>query len=135
MATLASENSIHDDDSRNIVMHVNFSDKERLVFVLNNVENILNYYQAEDKQVSIRVICHGPGLNLLRTDTTPDKNRLVQMADNLDELSFYACTNTLEKMTKAEGKQPDIIEQAILVPAGLPEIIELQCLGWTYLKP
>jgi intracellular sulfur oxidation DsrE/DsrF family protein len=38
-------------------------------------------------------------------------------------------------MTKAEGRQPELIEQAILVTAGLPEIIELQHLGWIYVKP
>ena len=135
MTMIASENPTRDDDSRNIVIHVNFSDRDRLVFVLNNVENILDYYRDKGNQVAIRVVCHGPGLVLLRIDTSPVKDRLEQMANNLDELSLYACTNTLKKITKAEGKQPEIIEQATLVPAGLPEIIELQRLGWIYLKP
>lgn len=135
MNTLGTENPLRDDEPRNIVMHVNFADKQRLVFVLNNVENILDYYQNKGNEVSIRVVCHGPGLHLLRSDTSPVKERLLQMADSLDEISFYACKNTLEKMTKAEGKQPEIINQATLVPAGLPEIIELQRLGWIYLKP
>ena len=135
MTMIASENPTRDDESRNIVIHVNFSDRDRLVFVLNNVENILDYYRDKGNQVAIRVVCHGPGLVLLRTDTSPVKDRLEKMADSLDELSFYACTNTLNKITKAEGQQPEIIEQATLVPAGLPEIIELQRLGWIYLKP
>ena len=135
MTMIASENPTRDDESRNIVIHVNFSDRDRLMFVLNNVENILDYYSDKGNQVAIRVVCHGPGLVLLRTDTSPVKDRLEQMADSLDELSFYACTNTLNKITKAEGKQPEIIDQATLVPAGLPEIIELQRLGWIYLKP
>jgi len=135
MTMIASENPTRDDESRNIVIHVNFSDRDRLVFVLNNVDNILDYYSDKGNQVAIRVVCHGPGLVLLRTDTSPVKDRLEQMADSLDELSFYACTNTLNKITKAEGKQPEIIDQTTLVPAGLPEIIELQRLGWIYLKP
>ena len=57
------------------------------------------------------------------------------MADSLGELEFYACTNTLNRMTKAEGRQPELVERAILVPAGLPEIIELQRLGWIYVRP
>ena len=135
MTMIASENPTRDDESRNIVIHVNFSDRDRLMFVLNNVENILDYYRDKGNRVAIRVVCHGPGLVLLRTDTSPVKDRLEQMDDSLDELSFYACTNTLNKITKAEGKQPEIIDQATLVPAGLPEIIELQRLGWIYLKP
>ena len=135
MNSLATDTSADDDDPRKIVMHVNFADRENLTFVLNNVENIYGYYRDKDIEVSIRVVCHGPGLHLLRTDTSPVLERLVQMAESLDELGFYACNNTVNRMTRAEGKRPEIIEQAILIPAGLPEIIELQRLGWTYLKP
>jgi len=135
MNTIATQNPARDDEARNIVMHVNFADQGRLGFVLNNVENIFDYYQHQGNQVAIRVVCHGPGLHLLRTDTSPLRERLQQMVDSLDQLGFYACTNTLDKMTKAEGRRPELIEQAILVPAGLPEIIELQRLGWVYVKP
>ena len=135
MNSPASSNPVRDDESRNIVMHVNFADKERLNFVLNNVENILEYYHRKGNQAAIRVVCHGPGLHLLRTDTSPVIERLMQIVDSLDGLDFYACSNTMERMASAEGMRPEIIQQAILVPAGLPEIIELQRLGWVYLKP
>ena len=135
MTMLATEHPARDDEPRNVVMHVNFADKERLVFVLNNVENILDYYRDKGNEIAVRVVCHGPGLHLLRTDTSPVKERLVKMAGAARELSLYACTNTLNRMTKAEGQQPELLEQAILVPAGLPEIIELQRLGWIYVKP
>ncbi len=131
----ATSHPAHDEEPRNIVMHVNFADKERLTFVLNNIENILDYYIEKSNQVNIRVVCHGPGLHLLRTDTSPVIDRLKQMVDNLPKVRFYACANTIERMSKAEGKQPEIIDQATLVSAGLPEIIELQRLGWIYLKP
>ena len=134
-AIIASENPVRDGEPRNIVMHVNFADQERLNLVLNNVENSLDYYRDKGNEVAVRVVCHGPGLHLLRTDTSPVKERLVKMADTLPELSLYACTNTLNRMTKAEGQRPELIEQAIPVPAGLPEIIELQRLGWIYVKP
>ncbi len=135
MATLATENPPPDDEPRNIVIHVNFADGERLNLVLNNVENIRDYYLDKGSKIAIRVICHGPGLHMLRVDTSPVKERLVQMADSFDELGFYACANTVERISKAEGKRPPIVEQATLVAAGLPEIIELQRLGWIYVKP
>jgi intracellular sulfur oxidation DsrE/DsrF family protein len=135
MTFLATENPARDDESRKIVMHVNFADRERLNYVLNNVENIRDYYREKGSGVEIRVVCHGPGLHMLRVDTSPVKDRLVSMADSMDELSLYACSNTMERMTKAESKRPDLVDQATLVLAGLPEIIELQRLGWTYVKP
>ncbi len=135
MMTHATNTPAPDGDPCKIVMHVNFSDQQRLVYVLNNVENIIDFYLDKGNEVAIRVVCHGPGLHLLRIDTSPVLERLVPMAEKLAPLSFYACSNTLKRMTRAEGKQPEIIEQASLVPAGLPEIIELQRRGWIYLKP
>ena len=124
-----------DHDRRRIVMHVNFADADRLNLVLNNVENIIDHYSAQHTEVEIRVVCHGPGLTLSRVDTSPVKDRLVKMLENFDSFNLYACANTIERVTKAEGRQPEIISQAIVVPAGLPEIIELQRKGWVYLKP
>jgi intracellular sulfur oxidation DsrE/DsrF family protein len=135
MTTSNPDDSPTEAAHRKIVMHVNFTGDERYNLVLNNIENIYDYYRDQGIALAIRVVCHGPGLHLLRVDTSPVKNRLVQMANSLDELSLYACSNTIERISKAEGKRPEIIEQAILVPAGLPEIIELQCQGWSYVKP
>ena len=120
---------------RNVVMHVNFTGEERLNYVLNNIENFSGYYRDREEALAIRVVCHGPGLHLLRLDTSPVKARLLQIIDRHDELSLVACANTMERMANAEGKRPEIIQQANLVPAGLPEIIELQNEGWIYIKP
>ncbi len=120
---------------RRVVIHVNFKAEERLNYVLNNIENISDYYREKEESLAIRVVCHGPGLHLLRLDTSPVRGRLMEIIEARNELSFVACSNTMERMTKAEGRRPEIIEQAELVPAGLPEIIELQEKGWIYLKP
>jgi intracellular sulfur oxidation DsrE/DsrF family protein len=135
MTQIASNNPVRDDEVRNIVMHVNFADPERLNLVLNNVENILDHYTERNNTIAIRVVCHGPGLHMLRSDTSPVKERIQQMTGTPERLAFYACSNTVGRMSKAEGKAPELIEAVALVPAGLPEIIELQRQGWIYLKP
>jgi intracellular sulfur oxidation DsrE/DsrF family protein len=135
MLSIASANPIDDAAARNIVMHVNVADPVQLNLVLNNLENIFDHYVKRDNRVAIRVVCHGPGLHLLRRDTSPVMDRIENMMDNAQQLAFYACSNTLDRMTKAEGKAPELLAATILVPAGLPEIIELQRQGWIYLKP
>ena len=94
-----------------------------------------DHYRERENTVTIRVVCHGPGLRLLRNDTSPVRERILQMTDDPQQLAFYACSNTVAPITKAEGQAPELIAAAILVPAGLPEIIELQRQGWIYLKP
>ena len=87
------------------------------------------------QKIKIRVIAHGPGLHMLRADTSPVKERLQALAAARDGISFYACGNTRDRMAKAEGKTPNILEEATVVPSGIVEIIELQRAGWLYLKP
>lgn len=120
---------------RNIVIHVNFNDAERYGLVLNNIENICDYYRERETLLDLRVVCHGPGLHLLRADTSPVRERLLEIGQRYGELGLYACGNTIERMTRAEGTAPELIDPAILVDAGLPEIVELQIQGFSYLKP
>ena len=95
---LATENPVRDEEKRRIVLHVNFQDEAGYTFVLNNCENIDEYYAARSNEVEIRVVTHGLGLHLLRQDTSPVKERLQKMAATMDNLTFYACTNTQERI-------------------------------------
>jgi intracellular sulfur oxidation DsrE/DsrF family protein len=46
-----------------------------------------------------------------------------------------ACQNTLDNMTKREGKKPEIVANAIMVPSGAVTLIELSEKGWTIIRP
>lgn len=132
---LACENPVRDNEIRNIAIHVNFDDPTSLNYVLNNAENIYDYYKDRGKTVEIRIIAHGPGLHMLRDDTSPVKDRIRKLLEVQDNLSLYACANTKARMEKAENRTLEIIEVATLVPSGLIELIELSRAGWTYIKP
>ena len=132
---LASDNPVRDDEARKIAMHVNFGGPVELNFVLNNVENIDEFYKSRGTPVEIRVVTHGPGLLMLRDDTSPVKERLIGLAASLDSVTFYACSNTKARMENAEGKSLAIMDVATMVPSGLVELIELERAGWTYVKP
>lgn len=135
MNTPAADSPVRDDEVRRIALHVNFDDAERMNYVLNNAENLHGYYRQRGKAVEIRVIAHGPGLHMLRVDTSPVKERIAAMVTAQEGLGFFACSNTRSRMAKAEGKTPQVIEQAVMVPSGVVELVELQRAGWAYLKP
>jgi len=132
---LASDHPVRDSEDRRIALHVNFDDPASLNYVLNNAENIYQYYRDRGKPVEIRIVAHGPGLHLLREDTSPVKDRITALAQSQEGLSFYACSNTRARMEKAEGKTLVIMGVATMVPSGLVELIELSRAGWTYIKP
>jgi len=102
---------------------------------LNNATNVAQYFKDAGEKVKIEVVTFGPGLHMLREDTSPVKARIEEMALSMPEVSFKACGNTQEKMKKAENKDIPIVRQAEIVKSGVVRVMELQEMGWTYVKP
>jgi intracellular sulfur oxidation DsrE/DsrF family protein len=118
-----------------LILQVNSNDPAAMNLALNNATNVTEYYRELGEKVKIEVITFGPGLNMLREDTSPVKARIETMSLSMPEISFKACGNTREKMQKAEDKEIPIIQQAQLVKSGVVRVMELQEQGWTYVKP
>ena len=118
-----------------LILQVNTNDPAAMNLALNNATNVTQYYQELGEAVKIEVVAFGPGLHMLRDDTSPVKARIETMALSAPEVSFKACGNTQENMHKAENKDIPIIPQAQLVKSGVVHIMELEEHGWTYIKP
>lgn len=118
-----------------VAIHVSEGDAARLEIVLNNVRNIRQFYAAKGEKVTIEVVTHGPGLNLVRADTSPVKGRVEAMLEGEKDLAFSACENTRQGMSKREGKDVPLIKSVQSVPSGVTRLIELQEQGWSYLRP
>lgn len=120
-----------------VAFHVDQNDPKVMSLALNNVSNLLEYYQGKGEKVEVEVVAYGPGLNMLREDTSPVKGRIASMKNDAfnASLAFSACGNTKRHMEKAEGHPIQIISQAHVVPAGIVRLTELQEQGWTYIKP
>jgi len=118
-----------------IAFQINDNDPARMTLALNNIVNVVRYYSEKGDQAEIEVVAYGPGLHMLREDTSPVKERLKSMKASIPDLTFTACGNTMENMEKAEGKKIEIVPQASVVQAGIVRLTELQEQGWTYIRP
>lgn len=118
-----------------VVIHVDDNDAKTLNLSLNNVQNLLNYYKGKGQKVQIEVVANGPGLHMLRMDTSPVKDRITTLSAENADLRFSACANTVAAMEKQEGKKPELLSQAQVVPAGVVRILELEKQGYAYIKP
>ena len=118
-----------------LVLQVNTNDPAMMTLALNNATNVDQYYKNLGEKVEIEVVTFGPGLNMLRDDTSPVKDRIKAIADNTPSISFKACGNTQDNMHKAEHKDIPLISQATLVKSGVVRVMELQEEGWTYVRP
>jgi intracellular sulfur oxidation DsrE/DsrF family protein len=120
-----------------IVFHVDQNDASIMNLSLNNARNVLDYYHDKHEDVEIEIVAYGPGLNMLREDTSPVKDRIKELSDVSfpSKIVFSACNNTKQAMEAREGHPITIVPQAGIVPAGVVRIVELQEHGYSYVKP
>lgn len=102
---------------------------------LNNAKNVVEYYKSKGEEVAIEIVTFGPGLHMLRDDTSPVKQRIAAMALETPGVTFIACANTQANMSKQENKQITLISEAKVMPSGVVRIMELQGKGYSYLRP
>ncbi len=118
-----------------VALHVDQNDPAIMNLALNNAQNIIAHYKASGRAVKIEVVTYGPGLIMLRDDKSPVKARVSAMALEEPDISFTACANTRDSMTKAEGAPVKLLSEAKIVPSGVVHLMELQAAGYAYIKP
>jgi len=135
VAALKRQDSAARNKEHRLILQVNSSDPAAMNLALNNATNVVQYYKDLGEKINIEVITFGPGLHMLRADTSPVKDRIETMALSTPEVSFKACGNTQEKMRKAENKDIPLVPEAQVVNSGVVRIMELEERNWTYVKP
>jgi intracellular sulfur oxidation DsrE/DsrF family protein len=118
-----------------LVLQVNTNDPAVMNLALNNAANVEQYFGSVGERVDIQIVTFGPGLHMLREDTSPVKARIKQFADTSPSVSFIACGNTRANMSRVEKKEIPLISDAIVVKSGVVRVMELQEQGWSYVRP
>jgi intracellular sulfur oxidation DsrE/DsrF family protein len=124
-----------DKKQHQLILQVNTNDPAMMNLALNNATNVAQYYKDLGEKLAIEVVTFGPGLHMLRDDTSPVKARIKAIAESTPAISFKACGNTQENMHKAENKDIPLIPEAQVVKSGVVRVMELQEQGWSYVKP
>ena len=120
-----------------LAIHVDQNDPQVMNLALNNATNVIEYYRAKNEDVDVEIVTYGPGLHMLRADTSPVKDRLKRLKELAfpSNVQFSACNNTRQGMEKTEGKEVAILSEATMVPSGVVRLMELQEKGWSYIRP
>lgn len=113
-----------------VVIQVSQDDPARWTLVLNNVANMLEY-MGQDR-IQIVVVSYGPGLKMLLPAGKMGK-RIAALTQ--EGVEFDACHNTMEGMARKLGHMPVLVPEAVIVPAGVIRIVQLESHGFTYIKP
>ena len=126
-----------DAKSHRVSIQVDQNDPQVMNLALNNATNVIEYYRSRNEEVDVDIVTYGPGLHMLRDDTSPVKDRIKRLKELAfpGKIQFSACNNTKQGMEKAEGKAVPIVSDATIVPSGVVHLMELQEQGWSYVRP
>ena len=135
--TLASASFAADGKSHHLALHIDQNDPAVMNQTLNNATNVIEYYRGKNEEVDVDIVAYGPGLHMLRADTSPVQDRIRRLKDMVfpGKIVFSACNNTKQGMEKAEGHAISILPDASVVPSGVVHLMELQERGWSYVRP
>ena len=126
-----------DAKSHRVSIQVDQNDPQVMNLALNNATNVIEHYRAKNEDVDVDIVTFGPGLHMLRADTSPVQDRIKRLKELAfpGKIQFSACNNTKQNMEKAEGKAVPIVSDATIVPSGVVRLMELQEQGWSYVRP
>jgi intracellular sulfur oxidation DsrE/DsrF family protein len=121
-------NSIHAQaiKEHKVVIQLNTADTASWSSTIGNIRNLQKIWP---NNISIEVVAHGKGLDLIVANKT-------HLANDVNALSkegvvFAACENS---MRKHNVNKTDLLPVAITVPSGVAELVLKQEQGWAYLK-
>ena len=123
------------DKTHHLVIQVSDSDLAKFNLVLSNAANVSQDYSSRGEEVEIEVVAYGPGLHMLRADTSPVKDRMKSFKDGMPNVTFTACGNTMTTMAQHERKPIPLLEGVEVVTAGVVRLMERQEQGWSYVRP
>jgi intracellular sulfur oxidation DsrE/DsrF family protein len=134
---LVSGSFAADAKSHRVSIQVDQNDPQVMNLALNNATNVIEYYRSKNEDVEVDIVAYGPGLHMLRADTSPVQDRIKRLKDLAfpGKIQFSACNNTKQGMEKAEGHAISVLSDATIVPSGVVRLMELQEQGWSYVRP
>src|ERR1700730_11334243 len=125
------------DKTHHVAFHVDQNDPDVMNQTLNNATNVIEFYRGKNEDVDVDIVTYGPGLNMLRADTSPVQDRIKRLKDMVlpGKIQFSASSATTTAMEKKEGHAISIVPEASVVPSGVIHLMELQEQGWSYVRP
>jgi len=115
--------------SHKAVFHLDLNQEDRLTLTLANIRNLFREIPAQ--QCDISVVANGNAVNLFKKNAVPSHAKAVEELRNLG-VHFKMCRNAL---ANNQINKEDLIDVCEIVPAGILEIIDLQRMGFAYIKP
>ncbi len=116
------------DNQRQIVFSIKSANDEEIHHVLSSANNVLKFYGPENVEMKIVAYFHGIRALLKKNKDIALRVRALMLLD----VEFVACKNT---MNTKHIREDELIEDTVIVTAGIVEMIERVKEGWVNIVP
>ena len=116
------------DNQRQIVFSIKSGNDEEIHHVLSSANNVLKFYGPEN--VEMKIVAYYHGIKTLQKEHKEIALRVRALM--LLDVEFVACGNT---MRTKKIKEKELIEDTVIVTAGIVEMIERVKEGWVNIVP
>lgn len=123
-----------DRTERKIIIHVTTGDIGAVNSALKEAEQLLASYQESDTPMRLDIITNKEGINMLRVGVSPYVERIGNIIENNDNVSFYACQRSITKAKKKEGRNIVMMPQTVTTKTAQDLISDRLDKGWVYIK-
>lgn len=117
-----------------VAMQVSTNDAGVFDLALNNAVNLAREYGEAAEEAEVEIVVYGPGLHMVRADTSPAKARIKSVMESVPGIVISACGNTITAMEHAEGRKVELLPTVGVVRAGAVRLVALQEAGWSYIR-
>ena len=126
--------AVAEDEETRIVFHLTNPDPMVAGELLDEVEAMLQAYEADGRPLRVEVVSHSDGLDLLRKSLTVHESRIHELAGDYHNLTFVACKNTIDRLRVEHGIEVQLVPDAEVTASGVNHVVKRQRQGWSYIR-
>jgi intracellular sulfur oxidation DsrE/DsrF family protein len=117
-----------------VILHLSSDAPGKVDAALDRTQNLLDLYQKLGRNVRVELVVNGPGLDLLRSDTSPAAARVRALQARYHNLTFLACRKAIERLKLEKGIDAKLLKGTHIAPSALQQIVTRLEQGWTYIQ-
>ena len=118
---------------KNVILHLTSDDPERIIATLDRAEAVLSSYKAKNKDLKVEIVANESGLNLMRHNASGYLQRIQQLTNDYDNVSFLACAKAIRNLQN-KGVDVELLPEVRIAPSALEQIIKRMQDDWQYIK-
>lgn len=125
----------HNQKNLRVMLHLSRGDPNLMNILLSETETLLKTYHGNtDTALQVELVANGKGLDLLRSDTSPHAQRIAALQSNYQNLVFFACQKTIERLEQDSHRSVQLLPGTQRVSSALNQAIKRQSEGWAYIR-